>query len=126
MQELNRRRYFDIILGSGLVTILAGVDLMRRDSARFARSWFTTRFGMGISTGMIAAGTSFLIGWLLIRPAMQRMVRLGGEMAQAAPEARAAIAPRIDAARGRLIAFGSVASIFMVIAVVAMAVARYS
>lgn len=126
MQELHRRHFFHKILGAGLLTIFAGLDLVRRDSAGFQSSWFHSPFGMGISAGMIAAIVAFLIGLFFINPATNRMVALGGEMAQAAsPEARAAILPRIDAARARLIAFGMVGTLFIVIAVLAMATARY-
>jgi len=126
MQELHRRHFFHKILGAALLTILAGLDLVRRDSAGFQSSWFHSPFGMGISTGMIAAIIAFLIGLFFINPATNRMVALGGEMAQAgSPEARAAILPRIDAARARLIAFGMVGTLFILIAVLAMATARY-
>jgi uncharacterized membrane protein len=126
MQELNRRRYFDIILGAALLTILSGLDLMRRDSGGFAAPWFHSPVGIGLSTGMIAAIVAFLVGWLLIKPAIKRLSALGAEMAQAgSPDARAAIAPRADAARARLIAFGMVGSLFIVIAILAMATARY-
>lgn len=126
MQELNRRRYLDVLLGAALLTILSGLDLMRRDSAGFASSWFRSPVGIGISTGMIAAIVAFVVGLLLIKPAVKRLLALGGEMAQAtSSDARAAIGPRVDAARARLIASGMVGSLFVIIAVLAMATARY-
>lgn len=126
MQALNRRHYFDVLLGAGLLTILAGLDLMRRDSAGFQPAWFHSPMGIGISTGMIAAIVAFTISLLLIKPAMKRLAAAGGEMAQAAsPEARAAIGPRVEAAQARLIALGTVGSLFLIIAVLAMATARY-
>jgi uncharacterized membrane protein len=126
MQELHRRHYFTKILGAALLTILSGLDLMRRDSAGFQPSWFHSPFGIGISTGMIAAIVAFLMGAFLINPATKRIVALGTEMAlTTTPEGRAAIGPRIDAARSRLIASGMVATLFVIIAVLAMATARY-
>ncbi|HEY3934151.1 MAG TPA: hypothetical protein VGL65_05985, partial [Gemmatimonadales bacterium] len=125
VQEMNRRHYFDIILTAALLTILAGLDLVRRDSAGFTPSWFRSPFGTGIATGMIAAIIAFLIGIIFVKPTMVRLSRLGAEMMQAPPEGRGAFAPRIDAIRGRLIAYGTVGSIFIIIAVLAMAVARY-
>ena len=109
----------------GLLTILAGIDLTRRDSAGFTRSWFTTRFGMGISTGMVAAIIAFLIGLLLIKPACAGCSDSAARWPKRRRKSRAPCSAQVDAARGRLIAFGSVASIFMVIAVIAMAAARY-
>jgi uncharacterized membrane protein len=125
MRALHRRRYFEIVLTAGLLTILAGVDLMRRDSAGFDPAWFRSRFGMGLSTGMIAAIIAFLIGAFFIRPAMNRILKIADEMEAAAPDARPAIGARMGAVRARFIALGSVASLFLVIAVVSMAVARY-
>lgn len=125
MQELNKRKYFHYILGSAALTILSGLDLVRRDSGNFSSGWFKSSFGMGISTGMVAAIIAFLIGAFAIQPAMKRLGGLGAQMMQAAPEARPAFMTQIEAARARLIAFGMVATIFIVIAVVAMAAARY-
>lgn len=125
MQELNRRRYFDILLGAAALTILSGLDLVRRDSGNFSSGWFHSPIGIGTSTGTIAAIIAFLIGWLAIKPAAKRLGALGNAMVQAAPEARAALTAQVDAARSRLIAFGLVGTIFIVIAVLAMATARY-
>ncbi|MGH7523832.1 MAG: hypothetical protein ACREK8_05970 [Gemmatimonadales bacterium] len=125
MLELHRRHYIDKILVVALLTILSGLELMRRDSAGFQGAWFHSSFGIGISTGMLGAIIAFLVGVILIKPATVRMARLGGEMASAAPEARAALGVELAAARGRLIASGAVGSIFVLIAVFAMAVARY-
>ena len=125
MQELHRRHYFDKILTVALLTILSGLELMRRDSAGFQGAWFHSSFGIGLSTGMLGAIIAFLIGVILIKPATVRMARLGNEMAAAAPEARPALGAQLAAARGRLIASGTVASLFILIAVLAMATARY-
>jgi uncharacterized membrane protein len=125
MQEMHRRHYFDKILAVAFLTIVSGLELMRRDSAGFQGSWFHSSFGIGLSTGMLGAIIAFLIGVILIKPATVRMARLGGEMATAAPERRTAIGAEMAAARGRLIASGAVGSIFVLIAVLAMATARY-
>lgn len=125
MQELNKRRYFHIILGAAALTIISGLDLVRRDSSNFTPGWFHSPTGIGISTGMVAAIIAFLIGVLAINPAMKRLSALGAEMMHATPDARGALSTQVDAARARLIAFGMVGTIFVVIAVLAMATARY-
>ncbi len=125
LQELNRRKYFDILLGSGLLTILAGLELVRRDSAGFDPSWFRTRFGMGISTGMVAAVIAFLIGWLVVKPTVLRMTHLGAQLASAAPEDRIALAGSMTATQATLKVWGIAGTLFLLIAMVAMAIARY-
>ena len=125
MAELGRRRYFDIMLSAGALTILSGLDLMRRDSGGFAAGWFHSSAGIGYSTGMAAALIAFIVALLAIRPALKRLGAIGAQMAQATPDARAALTGQFTAARGRLIAFGSVGALFLMIAVLAMASARY-
>lgn len=125
MAELNRRRYFEIMLGAGAFTILSGLDLMRRDSAGFSAGWFRSSIGIGISTGMAAAIIAFLLGLFAIRPAIKRLSAIGAQVAQATPEARAGLMAAAAPVRGRLIALGSVGALFLLIAVLSMAVARY-
>jgi len=125
MAELNRRRYFDIMIGAGTLVILSGLDMMRRDSSGFMAGWFRTPMGMGISTGMAATIIGYLVALFGIRPALKKMAAIGGQMALAAPEARPALTAELNAARGRLIAFGGVGALFLIIAVLAMATARY-
>jgi uncharacterized membrane protein len=124
-QELLRRRYFHIIMGAAALTILSGLDLMRRDSSNFAPGWFRSATGIGITTGMSAAIIAFLVGLFGVMPAMKQLKLIGAEMMQAVPEARAGFTARVDAARARLVAFGMVGTMFIAIAVLAMAVARY-
>ena len=125
MQEMQKRRFFHLILTAAGLTILSGLDLLRRDSGNFSSGWFKSPMGMGLSTGMVAAIVAFLIGLLAIQPAMSRMGALGAQMAQAAPEAKGAISAQMEAVRARLMAFGKVGTMFIVIAVLAMATARY-
>jgi hypothetical protein len=98
---------------------------MRRDSTGFSASWFHSSFGIGISTGMAATIIGFLVALIGIRPTARRLLALGGEMALAAPEARAALGAQLGATRARMIAFSLVGTLFMMIAVLAMATARY-
>ena len=126
MQEMHRRHSFDKILTAALLTILSGLLLMRSDSAGFQPAWFHSSFGIGISTGMVAAIIAFLVGVILIKPATSRMAALSTEMAAApTPAARDVVSQQLIATRGRLIASGMVGTLFVLIAVLAMATARY-
>jgi uncharacterized membrane protein len=125
MQELIRRRYFESIVGAATLTILSGLYLVWVDSAGFNGTWFATRFGQGISTGMLAAIIAYLLGVFMVRPALYRMLAIGGRMAQAPATERPAIAEEMNAARGRLIAAGGASTLFLLVAILAMAVARY-
>ena len=125
LHELKKRHYFDVLLGAATLTILSGLDLVRRDSGDFNRGWFESHFGMGISIGMLAAFISFLVGLLAVRPILSRMADIGGQIASATPESRGSLGMQLEEHRGRLVAFGGVAMLFLLIAIIAMSVARY-
>lgn len=125
MGELNRRRYFDIMIVAGTLTILSGLDMMRRDSAGFSPAWFRTSAGIGYSTGMAAAVIAYLLALIAIRPTLKKLGAIGARMAQAGADGQAALMAEMLQARGRLIAFGGVGALFLLITVLAMASARY-
>lgn len=126
MGELRKRKYFEKMIGAAVTTVLSGFVLVWIDSAGFQAAWFSTKFGMGISTGMLAAILALGFGVFFSRPAMEELSSLGPQMAQAgSEEARAAIAARMGAARGRLVKFGALSAGLLMVAVLAMAVARY-
>ncbi len=125
MQELVKRRYYEIVIAAATLTVLSGFYLIWIDSSGFAAEWFATRFGQGISTGMLAAVIAYILGVFMVRPALYRVLALGGQMAQASPGDRPAIEQQMVAARARLVGVGGVATVFLLVAIVAMAVARY-
>jgi uncharacterized membrane protein len=125
MQELIKRHYYEIVIGAATLTIASGLTMIWVDSGGFEGAWFATRFAQGISAGMLAAIIAYLLGVFIVRPALHRMLALGGQLAQAQPADRQMIQQQMDAVRGRLITVGGVSSLFLLLAVLAMAVARY-
>jgi uncharacterized membrane protein len=125
MQQLVKRHYYEIVIGAATLTIASGMYLVWADSRGFEAAWFATRFGQGISTGMLAAVIAYLLGVFVVRPTLYRMLALGGQMAQALPSERPAIEQQMHAVRGRLVTVGSVTAVILVVAVLSMAVARY-
>jgi uncharacterized membrane protein len=125
MQQLVKRRYYEIVIGAATLTLISGLYLIWYDSDGFSGGWFATHFGQGISTGMLAAILAYILGLFVVRPALYRMLALGGQMAQASAGDRPAIEQEMAAARGRLVTAGGVAAVFLLVAVSAMAVARY-
>lgn len=125
MQQLVRRHYFEIVIGAATLTIVSGLYLVWVDSSGFAGEWFATRFGQGISTGMLAAILAYVVGVFIMRPALYRMLALGGQLAQASPGDRPAIEQQVLATRGRMIKVGGLGTMLLLVAVLSMAVARY-
>ena len=124
---LGRRRLIHWLLAFAAVTILAGAYLYWKDwdAAGSFGDWIGTDFGLGLTVGAIAAIGAFSIGLFGTRPAVERMLALGREVAASGgpptPEQAAELAA-IQATQKRL----SAASLsLLAVAVVAMAVARY-
>ncbi|HSL10507.1 MAG TPA: hypothetical protein VLA82_04245 [Actinomycetota bacterium] len=124
---LGRRRLVHWLLSFAAVTILAGAYLYWKDwdaTGSFG-DWIGTGFGLGLTVGAVAAIAAFTIGLVGTRPAVDRMLALGREVAASGgpptPEQAAELAA-IQASQQRL----STASLSLIgVAVVAMAIARY-
>jgi uncharacterized membrane protein len=125
MLELRRRRYMDVLILFAALTIVSGGLLLWRDSAGFDRVLLTSAMGLGLQVGAMAALAAFVLGVLVIRPAVLRMGELGAAMATADPESRPAISARMQVLGGRLTLAGRCTAGLVAVAITAMAVARY-
>lgn len=126
MQGLMRRHFLNIIPIMAVLTVLSGIDLMRRVSAGFEAAWFSSSVGMTFSIGGLAAIVGLAIGVGIMRPAAVRMMKLGKEVA-ANPDGQPNDSQMAESARLRRrsqLALRAVASL-LTVAVVSMAVARY-
>jgi hypothetical protein len=80
---------------------------------------------MGFSTAAASAVVALLIGMTVARPAAMCAAKLGGSMASAPPERRAAIGVEIAVLRRRSAVFGTAVALLLVLAAAGMSVARY-
>jgi uncharacterized membrane protein len=126
MGALQKRRFMTVMPIVTLLTILSGVRLMWISSAGFSGAYFTTAGGRTYASGGLAAILSFLLGIIVIRPAMTNAARLGAALAAAADDAaRAALSAQTQALRQRGALASAVATVLIIVAAVAMAIARY-
>jgi len=126
MQGLIRRNYLNILPIVAILTVLSGIDLMRRVSAGFDGAWFSTSLGMTLSIGALAAIVGMGIGIGIMRPAALRVMQIAKEAA-ANPEGRPNDTQQAEMARLRRrsqVALRGVAGV-LALAVVCMGIARY-
>lgn len=126
MAALIHRRFLTTTPIVAALTILSGIDLMRRVSAGFEAAWFSSSVGATLTTGAVAAVIAFIIGVGIMRPAALRV----GQLAQKAPGATdAAAAEELQSAmamlRQRSALAGRAVAALLTVTVAAMAVARY-
>lgn len=113
---LTRRRFMDIMPWIAALTIVSGVWLYWFDSVGFRPPFMRSRMGISLGVGALFAVIAFILGVAVMRPAMNKAMRLGQDPAQQAAA---------QALRVRVGILGRVIAALLGVAVAAMAVARY-
>jgi uncharacterized membrane protein len=126
MRELQARRYVETMPVLALITILTGLELLRRTFPGGPAMWIATPSGRTFVIGASSAIIAFLIGIIVVLPAMKRVGMLGGQIGSL-PEgpAKAAMAAELGALRVRMTTLGRLVASLLGITVAAMATARY-
>jgi hypothetical protein len=126
MGVMQRRGLPKIMSAFAGITILAGILLLWRVSGGFRPEYMGSHMGIALSTGALAALIAFAIGMMLVKPAMTRAGILSEGLASATSDAdRAALMATIGALRTRGAAGARWVAWLLLVAVVAMAAARY-
>jgi len=121
---VHRRLPIYFAVTSGLA-VLAGLILYWIDSAGLRTTWILSGFGIAMTVGGLAALIAFLAGNFAIKPNVDRLTSIGAEIrAAGGPPSEAQLA-ELHAVQRRLRTIGLVDLILLIVAVIAMAGARY-
>ena len=115
---LFRQRLMPLLVGSALVSITAGAILYWMDSGGLGLAWITSPTGLGFTTGAVAALAGFVIALVILKPEFDRLATLTGE----APRERDHGAGLNE---GRVRRWSLIQVTLLIIALAAMATARY-
>lgn len=125
MQQLSARKLAAYTPIVAVLTVLAGFGLYWRDSAGFrSHEWLSSPSAMTFGTGGILAILVWILGIVVIGPAGKRMTELGASMQAGGPPAPERIA-EMQALHARMSWSSKLASVFLIITAILMAVARY-
>ena len=127
---LGARRLVDRILVLATVTILAGLILYLKDMdlAGGFGDWVGTARGLVFTIGGLASIAAVAIVVVGTRPAVQRLLAVGREIGQAAQRGDAPppeLAAEVPVLQGKLKVYSRAGLALLVVAVLAMATARY-
>jgi len=122
---LARRGFLAIMPIVAGLNILSGLWLFWRVSGGFQPSFMHSATGMTFGLGGAAAIAAFVIAVSVVRPAMQRAGVLAEGAARAPAAERDAQLAAAQGLRLRAASAGQVVSVLLVLAVGAMALARY-
>ncbi len=125
MAALMKRRIPIIMPIFALITLVSGMWLFQRMSGGNMAALMATPMGQAFAWGAAAAVLAFLIGIVVMRPAMLRSMKLAAELPTTPPEQRAAVSGELERLRARGALLGRVVTIMLLFTLAAMAVARY-
>ncbi len=126
MQHLMERRkvgiFFPVVAG---LTILSGAVLYWRDSGGLQAAWIASPTGLAFTIGGLAAITAFVGGMVLIGPSAADQQAVAREMAGGDGVPTSAQRERLERADRRLTLASRIDLPLLILAALAMAVARY-
>jgi uncharacterized membrane protein len=127
MSELRRRRFVDVVFIDALFTVVAGSFLYWHDWHAYPSfgDWIGSTFGTALTVGALLAISGLGVAALVTRPTIGRLVSLGRQVAGSGGPPSTEQAARIGAMQHRLVVAERVSFSLVLLAVVAMASARY-
>jgi len=126
MYQLGRHRFHAVMGLASTLTLVSGATLLWVASGGLSLSWVESPVGATFCLGGTAALAAYLFGFLMVRPRVQRMERLHGELNQATTDAlREAHVGRLMRLRGEVAIWSRWTAVLLLVAVGAMATARY-
>jgi uncharacterized membrane protein len=114
-----------VIVSASALTVLAGLLLYWRDSNGFDLDWVTSPTGLAFGLGGIAAIVAFLMGFVAIKPRVDRMGAIGADVAAAGGTPSQAQLAEIQGIQHSLRRIGLVDMLLLTFAVLTMATARF-
>lgn len=126
MQQIARRGYFNILPVIAALTTLTGLFLYWLDARAKDGGWMSSGTGRGLTVGAVAAIVGFVVGVFVMRRSVVRSMALAQSLPELAegPERQQRTAA-IDRLRQRAAMSAHWVAALLLIAVAAMAVARY-
>jgi len=126
MTGLQQKKLFTIIPIVALLTILSGARLMQVASGGFSAAYFQSGMGKTFAFGAAAGIIAFLFGITFVRPAGEKMGKLSAALAANKDSAeRTRLMAELTQVRQRLGMGSIIATVLIIAAASAMAIARY-
>jgi hypothetical protein len=127
MWELRRRRFVDVVFIDALFTVAAGSILYWHDWHLYPTfgDWIGTSFGATLTVGGLLAISGLVVAATLTRPTIRRLVSLGKQASELTGGPPPEMAAQVGMLQRRLVMAERVSFTLVLLAVVAMASARY-
>lgn len=125
MRTLNARKFPQIMMAFGGLTVLAGLTMMYLLSHGNEQVFFSSHFGRTLSLGGLCAILGLVVGGAVTRPAVEKMGRIGADLQANPPKGDDPRKAQIAALQQRVASSSKLVVVLLLIAVTCMAIARY-
>lgn len=126
MEQLAQvRKMPTFLMSSAILTVLSGIGLYWHDSDGFSGAWMHSGPGMVFASGGALGILAAAVGMALTSPAGKRMGMLAAEMRSAGGPPRPELLAQMQVLQVKIARSSSVVVALLVLAVCAMAIARY-
>ncbi|HEX2030053.1 MAG TPA: hypothetical protein VHL78_01440 [Actinomycetota bacterium] len=120
-----KRKLPAVIVSAAGVTVVAGLLLYWQVSGGLDQAWLKSGPGIGFTIGALSAIGAFVLGLVVIRPNVERMGALAGEIQASGGPPNPAQAAELQRLDTRLKSVGRINIALLTVAVLLMAIARY-
>ena len=124
---VKKRKAARVITGLGFTNVIAGWVLWLKNMSLYGSvgTWVTSRFGLVITIGGALATVAAFVGYLGVGRGVEELVDVGNEVAASGDMPTADQQARIDRLSAALETHGKIDLALLLLAVTAMATARY-
>jgi uncharacterized membrane protein len=120
-----KRRYPTFVAIAAGFNLLAGVLLYWHDSIGLRLSWITTPTGLAETFGALCAIAGFIIGFTVVKPAIEEFGRTGHQIHSAGKPPSVDQLTQLNEVQKRLDRAERIVAVILGLALLAMATARY-
>ncbi|HYK09367.1 MAG TPA: hypothetical protein VEV39_01040 [Gemmatimonadales bacterium] len=125
MRTLNERKFSQIMMGFGGLTVLAGLTMMTLLSRGHEADYFASPMGRTLSLGGLCAILALVVGGSVMRPTLTKAGKLQADLAANPPKGDDPRKTQLAALQKRIVFFSKLVVILLLITVTCMAIARY-
>lgn len=125
MKTLNARKFTQIMMAFGGLTVLAGLTMMYLLSRGNEHVFFSSPFGRTLSLGGLCAILALVIGGSVARRALAKIGKLQADLGANPPKGDDPRMAQIAALQKRMVFVSKAVIVLLLLAVTCMAIARY-
>jgi uncharacterized membrane protein len=125
MRALEHRKFSQMMMAIGGLSVLAGIILLYKLSSGFQPQFMSSPFGAGLSFGGLCAIVALVLGAPVQKPAAQNAQAIRADLAANPPKGDDPRVGQVGALQRRIVTVGKLVAALLLLAVSAMAVARY-